>query len=803
MRHHITSMFICLVLLAGILAPAISTQDPSLRNDASIISHPTADADRASTFSYTLVDDGHGDVKPVLENTSTYLAEPGNPLLPQTVHHYELPFGVTDVAVNVTVPGYHEQMLARDIAPARAPVPYDMSPAVDAGSHKNPAVYGSSSAYPARWFSSHIGCGLNATGHRVTHVTVEIYPMRYRPADNVIMVAESADIDISYSKCEAPFHGNDAYDLVVIAPEAFTGMLQRLVDHKNGRGVDTLLKPAEDIYREYDGVDRPEQIKYFIRDAIETYDIQYVLLVGGLQSLLYGTARDTWNHGTEDWHLPVRYSNLRDEQMGDPGFLCDLYFADVYRAGGVFDDWDSNDDGVIGARNMPGVADDTLDLYPDVYVGRLPCRNSREVEACVDKIITYENTAYGTEWFRRIVAVAGDGLQDQEDLDIRWDTNKVPDGEYIIHAQSRSNITGEWGPVDEVSVTVSHQQESSLHFSEDDHLRIDSYPGPAIAEITSPSDGDVLGTTNVDFTPPSAYMGSLWANVTYIDGVMHIRGKSYDPRPYGYHTDIKAWVENKNGETVFSQQKTDIRSYCDCEWTTGDREVGGGRAGAFHYMPDTFDKIFLWASNGNFTSQADVIDTLGEGCGFAFFFGHASPSTMIVNMPGMPGGFSQSAEIGLQPINIGTPVFPMDAIDNTDRLPIVAVMGCHNSQFNVTLLNSIAGWNRIWTGFYPTPECWSWWLTRLPRSGAIATIGCTALGPGSFDQAFVPDTGCWIFPELFRQYGEQGHTVLGAAVGQTITSYLSTFGQSNAVDVQMVQELALFGDPSLKIGGYP
>ncbi len=800
MNRKIIGGALCLLLLC--MTPVLQTPyAPSPGTAFPAVGIAPADH---SDFSYTLKAAERNHVSINLDNATAALRRPGYPVIPRLVRYLELPFGATNVQVDVTVPGYDERTIDADVAPTQPPTPYGRGPVPGMQDwQKNEQAYRSSRPYPADWHQAHVGCGLNETLHRVTHVTVDLYPVRYRPADDTLLVARSMDVDVSYDAPRSPAApAGDGYDLAVVTPSVFSGELHRLVDHKNSHGTRTLLQTTEDIYRSYSGVDRPEQIKYFIRDAIESYGVTYVLLVGGLRSSIHASARDTVNYGAEDWHVPVRYSNLYDQHGGDPGFLCDLYYADVYREGGVFDDWDSNDDGVIAARNRPGAPDDDVDLYPDVAVGRLPCRNSREVQTCVDKIITYENTAAGSDWFRRIVAVAGDGLQDQEDLDIRWDVSGMPAGEYTIHAQSRSAITDEWGPVDEVTVTVDHQRESSLHFAEDDHLRIDSYPGPAIAEITSPSDGDVLGSTDVDFTPREAYMGYLWANVTYIDGVMHIRGKSYDPRPYGFHTDIKAWVTNEDGEQVFSQQKTDIRSYCDCEWTTGDREVGGGRAGAFHYMPHSFDKIYLWASSGNFTSQRDVIDTVGEGCGFAFFFGHASPSTMIVNMPGMPGGFSESAEIGLQPINLGSPVFPMDRLDNTGKLPIVAVMGCHNSQFNVTLLNSVVGWNRLWTGFYPTPECWSWWLTRVPNGGAIATIGCTALGPGSFDDAFVPDTGCWIFPEFFRQYGEVGHYVLGDAFARTITSYTSTFGQTNAIDVKMVQEIVLFGDPSLRIGGY-
>jgi hypothetical protein len=220
-------------------------------------------------------------------------------------------------------------------------------------------------------------------------------------------------------------------------------------------------------------------------------------------------------------------------------------------------------------------------------------------------------------------------------------------------------------------------------------------------------------------------------------------------------------------------------------------------------MPNSFDKIMLWASNGNFTGQQDVIDTLSNGCGFAFFFGHASPSTMIVNLPGMPGGFRNSAITGLQPLSLKAPFFPMNKITNTDKLPIVMVMGCHNSQFNNTLLSSLTdrtNSKKTWTYGFPNPECWSWVLTKIPERGAIATIGCTGLGPGGFDESFFPYQGVWIFPELFRQYGQEGHHILGDMHGHTITSYINTFGKTYFIDVKMVQELALFGDPSLQIG---
>lgn len=60
------------------------------------------------------------------------------------------------------------------------------------------------------------------------------------------------------------------YDLVIIAPSKFVNNLQKLVDHKNSLGVNTKLKTTEEIYDNFTGVDKPEQIKYFIKYATET-----------------------------------------------------------------------------------------------------------------------------------------------------------------------------------------------------------------------------------------------------------------------------------------------------------------------------------------------------------------------------------------------------------------------------------------------------------------------------------------------------------------------------------------------------
>jgi hypothetical protein len=142
-------------------------------------------------------------------------------------------------------------------------------------------------------------------------------------------------------------------------------------------------------------------------------------MVGGLRSHFVGKPRDNANEGTRDWYFPVRYSNLWDEgAIYDPGFISDLYYADLYDSQGDFCNWDSGGDGIFGGWTNPSLSSppdyvtDQIDFYPDVYVGRIPCRNIMEVTAMVNKIITYENTPADPAWFHNVVAVSGDPYDD-------------------------------------------------------------------------------------------------------------------------------------------------------------------------------------------------------------------------------------------------------------------------------------------------------------------------------------------------------------------------------------------------------
>jgi hypothetical protein len=695
-------------------------------------------------------------------------------------------------------------------------------------------VYTSDALYPDAWYSFHIGCGLNAQGDHVTHVTVNLFPVRYRPASGELQVADGFTIVLRYQPPTSDiFPADTSYDLVIIGPEKFSTEIQRLVDHKISMGVQTVLKTTEDIYAEYDGYDKPEKIKYFIKDALETWGAKYILLFGGLKSNIIAKAKDDVNQGSKAWYLPIRYSNFQwdgDESYNftsdEPGYISDLYYADVYKEGGVFDDWDSNGNHVFA--EWSGTLRDELDLYPDVAYGRLACRSVREAKNVVDKIINYEKESADPNWFHNIIVISGDGFLDQEDWNIQWNTTTLPDGPYTIFAQCFNPEKS--GPIDEIHITLDKTVASNITFNHDDHLNpalADGYPAPPIAEIVSVSNGNTLGNTDYTYTPGDgeAYCNDLywWANISYVGETLTIRGKCYDPQPYGNLTDLALWIENEEEVIVFNATREHMETYFEGEWVVGEKTLYG-RGGALTYMPDVFENNSVFTSNGKWFDQTDVINEFSNGYGFAYFSGHGSPGWWGDHYPGIPGNRRYGQVAGLLVMQADRyfpffqlPILPMRKLTNTEKLPVTNVGGCHNSMFSVSmipcLLDGLLPMNMFTYGT-PLPDCWGWYMVKMPDTGSIATMGNTGYGWGSEgDVCTIGPGDGWLNTEFYRQYGQENQTVLGMAYIQAITGYISNFKTWeydywrvdhgwDGIDQKTVQQWELLGDPSLQIGGY-
>lgn len=230
-----------------------------------------------------------------------------------------------------------------------------------------------------------------------------------------------------------------SYELLIICPNRFSSSLNKLKTHKENYNVKTNISTIENIFKDQNnkGKDKAEKIKYFIRDELENHQIKYVLLVGGRKNQL----------PSESWWVPVRYTFLNRPYGNRPEkrFLTDLYFADIYDSKGNFSSWDDDNDAIFGEWPINQSAVDIPDLYPDISVGRLTCRNILDVKIAVNKIINYETGCF-SNWFKKITLVAGDTYPNKtpDFVDGEEHTNKsivyMPNFDFVKIYGSKENL---------------------------------------------------------------------------------------------------------------------------------------------------------------------------------------------------------------------------------------------------------------------------------------------------------------------------------------------------------------------------
>lgn len=331
-----------------------------------------------------------------VEETNSYMIDQGGPRLPVFSKTFEFAWGteIKDIKISIS----DEKTM--DLDGKIEPVPIFSESGfsnVNQNIRMVPQIYEDNKYYPSECFSYKKGAGINENGDHVLFLSVSVSPTRYLPKEDKLNYISDFELDISYEKPLMPHFTADEYDLVIIAPSIFTEEIQPLIDHKNSYNVKTTHITLEDIYDSYNGRDEAEKIKYFIKNALDEWGIEYALFVGDIKL------------------LPIRASESMMFTGHDEDILSDLYFGDVYNAEYTYCSWDGNENNRFGEVIYnwndwpPEIIDiDGVDLYPDVHVGRLPCSNDQEVSRMVEKIIIYEEQTYNQNWFKKIILAGGD-----------------------------------------------------------------------------------------------------------------------------------------------------------------------------------------------------------------------------------------------------------------------------------------------------------------------------------------------------------------------------------------------------------
>lgn len=442
MKKIVPLLVVGILVLGGLGAVALPSEQPET-------------IEITKTISFTAQPTVHSKgefIEVAFEDANSLHQERGNPVLPIYIENFILPKTAKNIQVECSISEINTMLISGEIVPAQT-YRTGIDTVDDVKLEKNELTYGRTELYPDQWYTYDVGCGLNGREH-VIFVKIICNLVRYSPADNRLEYLNGIDVKVSYKNQENSQTSTGEYDLVIIGPAEFEQGYQKLIDHKSDVGVSAMYKTVEDILDEYEGFDAPEEIKLFIKDAYETSGAEYFLLGAGLNSHFNADDKDDRNQGTTDWLVPVRYTNIPEDD--GHGVISDLYYADLYDGEMNFSSWDSNGDGIYAAWGIFGTPNDDLDLYPDVFVSRLPCRNKFQVRRLVNKIIKYESTGPDDKpWFKTMIGIGGKTFeiyQGQPDGEYVCDTSIDYMGDLIdnpIRAYASNRDTGGYTPTPE------------------------------------------------------------------------------------------------------------------------------------------------------------------------------------------------------------------------------------------------------------------------------------------------------------------------------------------------------------------
>ncbi len=333
---------------------------------------------------------------------------PGRPDLPLLGEPIELPDGVRVVGVEVT-------SLATAVLSARTRVPAAVKALPGLGpiirTDPDPAFYGRSGFAPPSaqailgyegWMRGHHVAWLQvnpvrwdpASGRleRITRMTVRLTLEPYEDPnvvrrerivpeceDSRPFATPSAEASLPASGRPAePFKATQIPSVlgspvayVIITSDALAAEFQRLADWKTQSGVPAVVRTLSFIRQQYPfGADDADRIRQFIRDAYSRWSTKWVLLGGDTDVIPFRMIYTTFFLGE---HIP-----------------SDMYFSCLDG------NWNADGDSTYGEGyyNVNDVGD-SVDLLPEVYVGRAPVATVADVQRFVNKNFQYTRTPVG------------------------------------------------------------------------------------------------------------------------------------------------------------------------------------------------------------------------------------------------------------------------------------------------------------------------------------------------------------------------------------------------------------------------
>ena len=306
---------------------------------------------------------------------------PGAPSLPIKYVTILLPFTADDITLSVRCYHAKSYSVSKRIFPIQEPETTSFEMIRKGFTPCDSRIYESVESYPSEQVRiAEISCA----GYGERHVVVAVCPVSYFPMDNRYDVSEDVELTLTYSRSSNRAKaltrntgtvdiGIPFYEYCVITSQDLKDDFNRLVAWKREKGLNAGVVCKEEIYSNtYCSVgdtvssinDDAGKIRQYLQYAYASGVTKYVLFGGNYQV------------------LPIRYGTGGSYSITQPDqehtIPSDLYFSELNS------NWNADGDPYYGESN------EISDYASELYVGRILCTSSEEIQNYTNKLLRYE-----------------------------------------------------------------------------------------------------------------------------------------------------------------------------------------------------------------------------------------------------------------------------------------------------------------------------------------------------------------------------------------------------------------------------
>ncbi len=315
----------------------------------------------------------------------------GAPLLPVRNIYIRIPPDAKVTGVKLTKCEYADLPGVYNLYPTQPSIPISHSAHSPPFVKPDPSIYSSPAPYPTN-IIRYLGLG-NLCGERIA--TLQLHPLQYIPSEGRLRLITQVEFKLQYLRegkvarslphragSEGIYHRvvrrlvlnpdniggralgeefpkDDLLTYLIITDANLAPVFTPLAQWKTKKGVPTAIRTVSWIDSHYNGSDLAERIRNYLKIAAQDSGTIWVLL------------------GGDTGIIPCRYAHIELESYTED-IPSDLYYSDLDGT------WDLDGDEIYGEP------EDSVDLYPDIFVGRAPVATLAETQSFVTKALTYE-----------------------------------------------------------------------------------------------------------------------------------------------------------------------------------------------------------------------------------------------------------------------------------------------------------------------------------------------------------------------------------------------------------------------------